>query len=277
MPELRSAMNSFLAIIALGVTPISHATGDDMQLREDLQRIAQRRIFFGHQSVGTNLLDGIKQLSTVAGVPISIDKVNAASDVKQAMIGHTLIPENGNPLKKIKSFDNTMGLQPSGLDIALMKFCYVDFTAETNVKELFASYRETIEALKAKNPGTTFVHVTAPLTVVQSGIKARVKKLLGNAPYGVLENMRREEYNSLLRKEYQGRAPIFDLARIESTAPDGKTETSEWNNQVIPALVPSYSDDGGHLNNTGKLHAARELISVLAAIPDKARIGKTKH
>lgn len=267
MPRIRIVTGALLALAtaAMGVVSTAHAANVDASLRADLERIAQRRIFFGHQSVGVNLLEGIQQLSTMAGVPVHIIEVKTASDVKQAMIGQTFIAENGKPLQKLKSFEEDMGSKPTGLDIALMKFCFVDITAETDAKALFASYRTTIEELKARNPGTTFVHVTAPLTSEQDGPKAFLKRLLGRG--GSAVNVRREEYNSLLRKTYQGREPIFDLARVESTAPDGTAVTVEWNGIVAPAMASVYTDDGGHLNSIGKLRAARELISALAAIP----------
>jgi len=262
---IRIVTSTLLAVVALGATAVAHSAADDANLRADLERIAQQRIFFGHQSVGVNLLEGIKQLSTVAGVPVRIVEVKTASDVKQAMIGQTFIAENGKPLQKLKSFEEDMGSKQAGLDIALMKFCFVDFTAETDAKALFASYRATIEGLRARNPGTTFVHVTAPLTSEQGGPKEFLKRILGRG--GSAVNVRREEYNSLLRKTYQGREPIFDLARVESTAPDGTAVTVKSNGIVAPAMAPVYTDDGGHLNSVGKLRAARELVSVLAAIP----------
>ena len=261
------------ALLALVVATASSTTGAaaevDASLRTQLERIAQRRIFFGHQSVGVNLLDGIKQLATSVGVPIRVVEVPTASGVPQATIGHTFVARNGDPLQKLQSFEHAFGQQPTGLDIALMKFCYVDITADTDAKALFARYRATIDDLRAKNPGTTFVHVTAPLTNVQSGLKESLKKLIGRAPYGTIENIRREEYNALLRHAYQGREPVFDLARAESTAPDGTAVTVEWNGSIAPAMAPAYTDDGGHLNAAGKLHAARELISILAAIPGR--------
>jgi hypothetical protein len=256
-----------LAVVAGGTMTAAHAADVDASLRRDLDRIVHRRIFFGHQSVGVNLLEGIKQLSTMAGVPVRIVEVKMASEVGPAMIGHTFIAENEKPFLKLKNFDQAMGMQPTGLDIAITKFCFVDFTAETDAKALFDRYRATIEDLQAKNPDTTFVHVTAPLTSAQSGPKEFLKRLLGRG--GSAVNVRREEYNSLLRKTYQGREPIFDLARVESTAPDGTAVTVKWNGIVAPAMAPEYTNDGGHLNSAGKLRAAREFISALAAIPDR--------
>ena len=261
--------STLFAVVALGATTIAHAASDDASLRADLERVAKRRIFFGHQSVGDNLLDGISQLSTMAGVPVRIEKVESASNVKQAMIGQTYIADNEFPLRKLKSFEQAMGQKPTGLDVALMKFCYVDIKADTDVNALFSSYLATIEGLKEKNPGTTFVHVTAPLTSEKSGPKELVKRLLGRG--GSVQNIRREEYNSLLRKKYQGREPIFDLARIESTTPDGKAVTVNWNGMATPAMATEYTNDGEHLNVEGRLRAARELISVLAAVPAQAK------
>jgi len=257
------------AVTSACTTSVAQAAEVDPLLHADLVRIAQRRIFFGHQSVGVNLLDGINKLATMAGVPIHVVEVPTASEVPSATFGHTFIARNGYPLQKLKSFELALGQQTNGPDIALMKFCFLDITADTNVKELFARYRATIDELRRKNPGTTFVHVTAPLTDVQSGFKETLKKLIGRAPYGIIENIRREEYNSLLRQAYQDREPFFDLARIESTLPDGSAVTLEWKGSIAPMLAPMYTDDGAHLNDTGGLRASRELISILAVIPDR--------
>ncbi len=272
MPGIRFVTVALLAL-ATAAVGAAHAAEVDASLRADFERIAQRRIFFGHQSVGENLLDGVRQLAATAGVPVRVVEAPTASGVAPATFGHTPVARNGDPLQKLLSFEQAFGQQPTGLDIALVKFCYVDITGNTDVKALFARYRATIESLRARNPGTVFVHVTAPLTVVRGGVKESLKRLLGRATYGTIENMRREEYNTLLRQAYREREPIFDLARVESTAPDGTVVTTEWKGSVAPAMAPAYTDDGGHLNAAGKLRAARELVSVLAAIPGRPAVG----
>jgi lysophospholipase L1-like esterase len=117
------------------------------------------------------------------------------------------------------------------------------------------------------------MHITAPLTIVQRGIKGNLKKMIGRTPSGAIENIRREEYNELLRQTYRGREPLFDLARVESTAPDGTAVTGEWKGKVAPEMAPAYTDDGGHLNAAGRLRAARELVSILASIPSRPAAG----
>jgi len=262
-------VRQLLAVLAMSLTTsvgaaTAAALAPDVVLRTDLQRIATQRIYFGHQSVGGNVLEGIRELAVQAGVPIQITEVKSANEITQPVMGHRFVGVNGNPIEKLKSFDQAMGFNANSLNVAMVKFCYVDFTPDTDVKALFASYRSTMDSIKARNPRITIVHITAPLTDVQTGPKALIKRLLGRVPYGVLENTRRQEYNSLLRQAYQGREPIFDLAQIESTEPDGTASTTEWNGNRIPKLTAAYTDDGGHLNSIGRQRAARELIKLLA-------------
>ena len=226
----------------------------DPALRADLQRMAQERIYFAHQSVGANILQGVKELSARAGVPV--------------FVKDEFVPENGDPLRKLENFRRSVGTG-SRYDIALVKFCFVDIDADTDVAALFDQYRMVIGELRAKNPRTVFVHVTLPLTTVQSGPKAWVKRLLGRSPYGTVENVRRDEYNRLLRSTYAGREPIFDLARLESTTPDGRLVTVAWDGFTAPAMAPEYTNDGGHLNALGRVRAAREFIAVLARAKQK--------
>jgi hypothetical protein len=252
--------------IGLGAAECANAAETDNLVGPAFERIGQLRIFFGHQSVGENLLDGLKQLAKTSGAAINIAETQTASTVKPGTLGHFLVGENRKPLQKLEAFERAMGERSSGIDIALMKFCYLDISAETDVKALFSSYRATADKIRAKHPGTLLVHVTAPLTTVRNGPKEFVKKLFGRAPYGAVENQLREEYNNLLRQAYQGREPVFDLARIESTTADGSAVNSEWKGQVAPTLASLNTDDGGHLNDTGRLRAARELLSILASV-----------
>lgn len=252
-----------LLMTAAALLVSSTAGAGEPGLRTDLERLARERVYFGHQSVGANLLEGVQELAAEAGVPIRIRRADRASELPPATFGHTFVAENGQPLKKLESFRASLGSAP--VDLALMKFCYVDITADTDVRLLFARYQETVGALRRTHPDTVFVHVTLPLTAVQTGWKALAKRMLGRAPSGTVENVRRAEYNRLLRQAYAGREPVFDLARVESTGPDGKPVQMEWAGVRAPAMAPAYTDDGGHLNAQGRRRAARELIAVLAA------------
>ena len=240
---------------------MAHAA--DEGLRAELAIIAQKRIYFAHQSVGANLLAGVAELAREAGVPLRIVETSRGADLAPGMLGHFFVPENGEPLRKLANFKAALG-EGSNADVALIKFCYVDVDGTTDAQALFARYQTTIAELRAKNPNTTFVHVTLPLTTVQTGWKALAKRLFGRAPYGTVENVRREQYNALLRRAYAGREPLFDLARVESTAADGRSVTVDWKGSIAPAMASAYTDDGGHLNEQGRVIAARALIRALA-------------
>ncbi len=252
------------AVLAVAVGARARA-GDDPALRADLEELSRRAVFFGHQSVGRNLLDGLAELARGAGVPVRIVEAADAGAIGPGTFGHAAVGQNGDPASKLDAFARALppGRDP---DLALVKLCYVDVTASTDVSALFARWEAAIEALEAAHPRTTFVVVTVPLTTVQTGPKALAKRLLGRAPYGELENARREELNALLREAARRRArPLFDLARVESRRPDGVAQTFALGAKRVPALFGGYTDDGGHLVGDGRLRAARELVSVLAA------------
>jgi hypothetical protein len=121
--------------------------------------------------------------------------------------------------------------------------------------------------LKKRFPKTTFVHVTVPLTSSKTGLKPWVKRIIGREdPWGFEENIRRNQFNGLLRKGYQNKEPIFDLAEIESTLPDGTRQTFSKDGNTYYSLIPDYSNDGGHLNELGRKIVAGELLLLLATL-----------
>ncbi|MCP3101864.1 SGNH/GDSL hydrolase family protein [Myxococcus sp. K15C18031901] len=235
------------------------------------EKLAGKRIFFGHQSVGGNILDGVKQLppSGQAVPPRVVELVTPTESLAPGTIAHAMVGQNEKPETKIADFERLMdaGLAKS-TDVAFFKFCYIDFNASTDTRALFEKYRVAMEGLRARHPGTTFVHVTVPLTTVQRGAKAWLKELLGKPVWGIQENVKRESFNQLLRQNYGGKQPLFDLARLESTTAEGVEEKYELNGQEWPAMVPAYSDDGGHLNAAGQARIAKEFVGFLASLPE---------
>lgn len=240
----------------------------DPNLRAQLDGLARRKIFFGHNSVGASVLDGLRRLSERSSLTI---REVSGSPRPAAGITHGWIPRNGEPIAKLRNFAALLSsVDPSGFDIALIKLCYADFGAGTDSRAIFAAYQTVVAELKARHPRTTFIHVTTPLTTVQTGPKAWAKRIMGDAPWGLVENARRHEFNELLRGAYHDHEPVFDLAKLESTGRSG-AEVHVWEGRTIPALVTAYTDDGGHLNAAAQLRAARELVTVLASVPPRDR------
>lgn len=244
---------------AVGAEPVQ-----DPAVRGQLFRLSQLRIFFGHQSVGMNLLDGVREIAARhSEIPLRVSEV--AGELPAATFGHAFIAENGKPELKLEGFERALSTIGPVADVALLKFCYADFSRDTDPAALFARYQASLRAVQTRYPRLTFVHVTVPLTTVDTSAKSVAKRLLGRAPGGLLENARREDFNALLRAAFAEKEPLFDLALLESTAPGGAREQHGWNGQMIPALHPAYTEDGGHLAASTRPWFAQQLVAALAA------------
>ena len=227
-------------------------TADDGGLRA----VAERRIFFGHMSVGANILSGVEDVYRTSGeappTMLEIEPGEAPTLPSGGVLVHALIGPNTEPLEKLANFDTTLraGLAEQ-VDVAALKFCYVDVLWDSDVETLFSRYEETLARLEADYPGVRFVHMTVPLKTGPSGIRSGVKVLVGRD-----DNAARERYNEMMRDAY-GPDRLFDLAALEATEPDGAIRQR--------VLFADYSSDGGHLNEVGAAHVAAGLIGFLAA------------
>ncbi len=237
------------------------ATVDDGQLAV----VDRTRVFFGHQSVGENILGGVEVIYSRQGlIAPPIEEKGARPGPAGGFISHAYIGANEQPRLKIDDFARILR---SGLgarvDVALMKFCFLDISTRTDVDALFTHYRDTIAELQRDYPAISFVHVTVPLTT-DSGIKNRVKIMFGGSDrYGQGENVARHRYNELLRQHY-GEDRVFDLAAIESTTPDGGRREFRYRDQPYYALHTGYASDLGHLNAEGSEIAASAFLRAVA-------------
>lgn len=241
-----------------------------------LEKIAGSRIYFGHQSVGYNILDGILDiLHAEPGSTMQLVDTRDPAALGIPVFAHAAVGKNRAPDSKLADF---AALMKSGIgsrvNIAFLKFCYVDITAGTDVKQVFAHYEQTMALLKKQFPGVAFVHVTAPLTAdqtdVKTSVKNMIKKMLGKPVSGYKDNVARDRYNNLLRNAYSGKEPIFDLAAVESTLPDGGRTGGTKDGATYPSLAPAYTDDGGHLNQLGRRIVAAQLLNFLSELPLKS-------
>jgi hypothetical protein len=232
------------------------------------QELAKKRIYFGHQSVGINILDGVQDIMREDYlIVLNIKELERSGRLTEAVFAHSRIGSNSDPATKLDAFTSLMsnGIGDSA-DIAFFKFCYLDVTAATDIDKVYTNYKNSMDALRKKYPNVKFIHVTVPLTTVQEGWKPVIKKLIGKPIDGYDDNIKRNRYNDLLRKEYEGREPIFDLAKVESTRTDGGRNTFTLAGKTYYSLVRTYTKDGGHLNETGRKLAATELLRVLAGL-----------
>lgn len=224
-----------------------------------------KKVFFGHQSVGADIIQGIKDVMAEDS-RLKLKIVDSADPelVPGPAFVESPIGENRKPQSKNEAFatilEKGMGTQGG---IAMYKYCYVDIDVSTDVQQMFARYREGISALKLKYPLLKVVHITVPLTTVEQDTKFRIKTLLGRTTTADI-NAKRNEFNRLLRQAYTGTDPIFDLAEVESTHPDGSRSYLMRGKETIYTLAPEFTTDGGHLNEVGRRAAAGQLLLVLA-------------
>jgi len=226
--------------------------------------LAKKKIYFGHHSVGYNLIDGIKMhLAENPEINLNISEGTDPTLFDHAIFAHSRNGQNSNPKSKIDAFVEKMD---SGLgdriDVAGFKYCYVDFHKNTDVNEIFNYYKSELKKLSDKYPNTKFIHFTIPLTVKKTGIKEFFKSIfkIGKGT-SVERNKIRKTYNELLLKEYGGNQTVFDLATYESTYPDGNRLFSK---KEIYSLIPEYSSDGRHLSEVGKYNIGGQLLLFLA-------------
>jgi hypothetical protein len=230
------------------------------------QKLAMKKIYFGHQSVGNNILNGVKDLIELyPQIHLNIVETSDPGDFNSGLFAHSKVGKNQDPASKIGAFAEYINKGLGGTaDVAFFKFCYIDITPETEVEKIFAEYKNTLSDLKAAYPETQFVHITVPIKVVQTGPRAWIKKIIGRPIGGHAGNIKRNEFNDLVRKEYTGKEPVFDLAMVESTDPNGSRNLFKVNSNAYRALVPEYSHDGRHLNETGRKKVAEQLLIFLA-------------
>ena len=249
-----------------------YSAADISDAAEDgaLQQSAGMRIFFAHQSVGGNILGGIPDAYSAAGVSppdvveVSGDprRVSTLPTSSDGFFAHTVVGVNGDPIGKLEEFDSWLrsGMAEQ-VDVAFIKLCYIDFTTETDVDAVFDSYRQTLTGLERDYPDVKFVALTTPLTT-EPGLKTKAKALLGGNNPSPGDNAARQRFNALLRAEYGDR--LFDVAALESTAPDGSRVEGSFEGQEYFALYDGYALDEGHLDGSTSAVAAARLMDFLA-------------
>lgn len=233
----------------------------------EISSLQAKRIFFGHKSVGDNILDGIRDLAAADARlrALSIVRSSTPEAVEGPALVECHIGKNGDPGSKNAAFAGILerGAGVRG-GIAVLKYCYADIAAATDVDKMFAAYRETISAIQARHPRLRIVHVTIPLTTVEPWGKAFLKSLAGKVTARDL-CVKRNLFNRRLREAYAKTEPVFDLAEAESTRMDGSRASFRHGDESVFTMSPEHTTDGGHLNQAGRAAAALSFLRALAA------------
>jgi hypothetical protein len=287
----RLAAAAVLAGVALSACSSGERAMPDFQadeaLKSEMAKVAGYRVFFGHQSVGGDIVRGLDDLKRLSGEQgLRIVRYRPGISLPATFFAESDVGTNQHPQSKFDHFSRLVDTDLAGkIDIALVKICYVDLGrgSDAGVDAVFRGYVEAVKTLEAAHPGLVVIPVTSPLRTRIDGLgpvdhlKVIIKRVLGRDD----DNTQRNAFSARIREAFRDR-PVFDLSAVESTYPDGSRETYGKDGST-EALVPDYTSDGGHLNELGRRRAARELIRVLAkvelprpaatAAAGKARVG----
>jgi len=274
---------SIIGVLTMFVTKIKTRTDtnkislpsiDDVP-KEYWAKLAEKKIFFGHKSVGYNIIDGIADVMSERDyIKLNVVEGCEPTTFDLPVLAHSQVGKNTDPFSKIKSFKDIMNIGAGGkIDMAFFKFCYVDIMRDSDPQKIFDGYSAALEELKKRHPDTKFLHIAVPIRSVPKGLKKNLKqsvKLLIGMPGDLEDNMMRERYNKLLRDAYSKTEPFFDLALIESVNPAGFRCYTVKGTKKVNVMAPEYTDDGGHLNIQGRKKVAEQLLIILAEMASRS-------
>ena len=231
------------------------------------KKLSQKTIYFGHQSVGNNIIDGVNKIMENNDViKLNIKNTNDVQPSDVPVFAHSDIGKNDDIDSKLNDFSNNIrkGFGDKA-DIAFLKLCFWDVRRKTDVNKVFNNYRKTITSLKKEYPDTIFLHLTVPLMSHSNGVIAKIKRMI-KPDNDDLDNIKRNELNRLIVQEYGGKEPLFDIALIESTLPDGRRTIFSADGKDYYYLPDEYTNDGGHLNEQARKYVAEQLLITLSRL-----------
>jgi hypothetical protein len=107
-------------LCAGGDEPMSNVTV------EAAQEVLKKTIYFGHQSVGNNILSGIKLIAPEFKDYL-VDIADVADIDSVPNFYHSRVGANVNPQSRIEDFKRILETRfNDAADLAFLKFCYVD-------------------------------------------------------------------------------------------------------------------------------------------------------
>jgi len=233
------------------------------------------KTFFAHQSVGENILTGLEELARQGRTDVCVLDLTRAHElppIHPLAIIHERVGANREPLTKIAAFRDLLNAkQRPELDVALLKFCYVDIATQTEAETLWKHYEAAIEQLSTDQPGVRLVHCTAPLRSLPEGPYAWLRRALGHRHPAIAGNRARDWFNRQLRARFGGGHDLFDLAAVQSRRPDGRPCYLMDGGNRVPSLAREWTYDGGHLNERGRTMAAAAFLEFLQTLQDSRK------
>lgn len=283
----------FIAAAAVGVVALLGGGGLALALRPDpstevpalattvqatdeqVAAAARTKVFFAHQSVGRDVLRVLPEFYAARDVPQpEVVQSTEPLDLPGGYLEQVDIGVNGDPLGKIADFERYVraGIGDTA-QVAVLKFCFLDITADHDVDAVLQSYTATLEALARDYPDLAVVAATVPVTQ-ERGLEWRAKALIGRDDgLGPEHNIVRERFNSTLRERYAGPGELLDLGAVMSTTDDGVRHRRTHDGEVWFGLEARWARDPAHLNDAGGLFGNAVFARVVAEAAQSGGIG----
>jgi hypothetical protein len=205
--------------------------------------------YFAHASVGSNLIDGLKELNAAdpTGFPYRSESSNGAPipDARPA----TIYEHNrGNPGWKAKMDQFSAAVQNGwrfpNVDVVMNKLCYIDQFGSAKY------YIKSMSELEASYPETIFVYTTMPLTTAADWASRF-----------------RDAFNRDVREwTRSNERALFDIADIEANDQRGNSCSFTAGGKTCARMCEEYTDDGGHLNALGRRIMAHGFYAMAVAL-----------
>lgn len=268
-----AARDATASMTTLPLTEFPIPGGSERHIgRERWSAVATRNVYFAHQSVGSDIVGGLRALNDEFTLNLRIVRSWEHGTHALPAVVHFLVGQNGDFASKNAALLRFLEARRwTDRPIVVLKYCYTDVCPGTDIEGLFEEYRDTVVTIAAEYQDVTVVHATLPLTsTFERAVTARAKLFLGR------ETLRdaaiaRHRYNSLLQAEFGGWQPIFDIARAEAERPDGSVAGFDQGGVHIQTLAPENTGDGCHLNRRGQRIVALAFLDVLAQVIEAKR------
>jgi hypothetical protein len=234
-----------LALDASGTPYVAYKDGTNSS-KASVMKYGSPEMVFDHTSIDlfTNLSSS--DIASASNIRMMLRRASVGGNISEGL--DTLQAQNaiynrnnwafqdrGNPgwQAKVDDFVQQVPVQLNSFDVFSMKFCFIDTDAN------WAYYRDHMLQLEAQHPGKKFIWWTIPITTG------------GSSQY--------DAFNTQVRAYARDNGKIlFDLADIESNGVK--------NSSGFEVMNATYSSDGGHLNATGSLRAAKVFWVMMSAI-----------
>jgi len=226
--------------------------------------IAGRTVYFGHHAIGSDVVAGVEGVAEKHAVPLRFVKTREPATVAGPAFVHFLVGQSRDFASK-----NAAGLRllesprRARRPVVLLKYCSGDISSPTETATMFEAYRDTVDTIQFEHPDVTIVHSTIPLMTVESAFMSGARQFL-RRPTRREGAIARHRYNELVRAEFTDTEPIFDLAKLEATRPDGTLAGFAAEGRMIETLAPDNTDDGSHLNARCQRAVGEALLDVLS-------------